>query len=266
VASKIILHKKEHIFALILCAFVLLLAAVYWVYNALHVPKVEEIEKIYKGAIPKEWGEHLDGVTSLLPSKDDTKPIVYLTFDACGGEYDENLITYLRKEHIKATLFINSRWIDKHLDTFIELANDELFSIQNHGTLHRPLSVNGREAYKIKGTDSVRSVYEEIMDNHHRVKSITGRSMRYFRSGTAFYDEVAISIAKTLGYEIGGFDVLGDGGATFSKEKIISQIHSVRNGSIVIFHFNKPKSKTLAGIMAIIPKLREKGYDFGKLE
>ena len=227
-------------------------------------PSLESLQVKYASITPKLWGEKMEGITSLLPSE--ASPVVYLTFDACSGAYDKALIDYLSENKIEATLFINSRWIDKHEQDFLTLAHNPLFSIQNHGTLHRPLSVNGKSIYNIKGTDSIQGVYNEIMGNDKRIFELTGKHPRYFRSGTAYYDEVAISIAKDLGYEIGGFDVLGDGGATFSKEKIIKQVNKVKNGSILIYHFNKPKSDTFAGIKEVVPLLQKKGFSFKKLE
>lgn len=224
---------------------------------------LESIKEKYAHIKPKQWGDRLSGITTILPSKDS---IVYLTFDACGGEYDRDMINYLIANNIKATLFINSHWIDRHKDDFLELARNPLLSIQNHGTMHRPLSINGKSAYHIKGTDSIEAVYDEIVKNDEKIFALTGKKPHYFRSGTAYYDEVAIKIAKDLGYEIAGFDVLGDGGATFSKAQIIRQIEKVKNGSILIYHLNKPKSSTFAGIKEVIPMLKNKGFTFGKLE
>lgn len=225
---------------------------------------VQELEYKYANVEPTQWGEDLQGITTLLPNDD--SPVVYLTFDACGGAYDKALIKYLEDNSIPATLFINQRWINKHLETFLALSKNPLFSIQNHGTRHLPLSVNGKSIYNITGTHSIKEIYDEIMDNDKLIVSLIGKKPRYFRSGTAYYDEVALHILKDLGYEIGGFDILGDGGATFSKKQMLKQIEDVQNGSILIYHFNKPKSDTFAGIKEIVPILAQKGFTFGKLE
>ncbi|MCX2717512.1 polysaccharide deacetylase family protein [Helicobacter sp. MIT 21-1697] len=264
--AKVLMKNKRVILSFIfitICASVGIIAYIFLHQKHLSPPSIESIMAKYEHLSPTQWGEHLEGITSLLPDKN--KPVVYLTFDACGGAYDKALIDYLIAHNIQATLFINARWIRKHREDFLLLAHNPLFSIQNHGTNHRPLSVNGKSIYHIKGTDSVRGVYEEIMDNDRLIFTLTGKRAHYFRSGTAYYDEIAIHIAKDLGYKIGGFDVLGDGGATFSKEKIIKQVQKVRNGSILIYHFNKPQSDTFAGIQEVVPLLLEKGYHFSKL-
>ncbi|GAA0071402.1 polysaccharide deacetylase family protein [Clostridium sardiniense] len=231
------------------------------------VMTLKEIEEKYNGRAPKEWGEKVTGVLNHINTNN---KVVFLTFDACGGthgnDYDKELIEYLKKEGIEATLFINSRWIDSNKGIFNDLAKNNLFSIQNHGTLHKPLSVNGREVYKIKGTNSVKEVYDEISGNDAKIKELTGKKPKLFRSGTAYYDDISVNIAKDLGYEIGGFDVLGDAGATFSKEQIIKQGKTAKNGSILIYHMNKPKGETFEGVKVVIENLKKAGYSFKKIE
>ncbi|MGG7098374.1 polysaccharide deacetylase family protein [Clostridium sardiniense] len=231
------------------------------------VMTLKEIEEKYNGRAPKEWGEKTTGVLNHINTND---KVVFLTFDACGGkhgnDYDKELIEYLKKEGIEATLFINSRWIDSNKNIFNDLAKNDLFSIQNHGTLHRPLSVSGREVYNIKGTNSIKEVYDEISGNDAKIKELTGKKPKLFRSGTAYYDDISVKIAKDLGYEIGGFDVLGDAGATFSKEQIIKQGKTAKNGSILIYHMNKPKGETFEGLKVVIENLKKSGYSFKKIE
>ena len=234
---------------------------------ALAVPTAEEIEKRYGAAVPSAWGEAIPGVVRRVPV---AEKIVVLTFDACGGAngsgYDARLIELLRREKVQATLFVNSRWIDANPGLFAQLARDPLFSIQNHGFTHHPLSVTGRSVYGIAGTALPREVYDEIMGCDAKIAALTGKRPRFFRSGTAYYDDVAVRIAHDLGYTIAGFDVLGDGGATFSAGKIETAAQRIRPGSIVIYHMNRPKKATSAGLARVIPKLKAKGWRFAKLE
>lgn len=168
----------------------------------------------------------------------------------------------MREERIPATLFINKRWIINNEELFLQLAKDPLFQIENHGTEHLPLSVSGGEAWGIPATTSPEEVYEEIMNNHETVKELTGRKMTLFRSGTAYYDEVAVELAKELGYQVVNFDVLGDAGATFSAEQVKNALLTARPGSIALLHMNQPASGTAEGVVQAIPLLKEKGFEF----
>ncbi|HLS20589.1 MAG TPA: polysaccharide deacetylase family protein [Bacillota bacterium] len=226
------------------------------------IEKAFNIEKFYEKT-PQEWGEQVTGVKTRF--KTDEKEIA-LTFDACGGDYgsgyDESLIEFLRAEKVPATLFVNERWITENETLFVELSDDPLFQIENHGTMHKPLSVNGGEAWGIAATNSPDEVYKEIMTNHETVKQLTGRKMTLFRSGTAFYDEVAVEMAEELGYQVVNFDILGDAGATFTSNQVEQALLNSTAGSIALLHMNQPTSGTATGVKNAVPKLLEHGFKF----
>lgn len=228
---------------------------------------VEALAQKYDNVEPTEWGESIEGVVTNIPTEE---KVIFLTFDACGGAqgslYDAELIDFLINNNIKANLFINSRWIDKNMDKFKDLAANDLFEIENHGYIHRPLSINGNSIYDIEGTRNSKEIYEEIEMNALKIEDITGRKPKFFRAGTAYYDDVAIKIANELGHKIAGFDVIGDGGATYTKDQIISECLNATNGSIVILHMNQPNADVYEGIKEAIPMLQEQGYTFEKLE
>lgn len=227
----------------------------------------DEIINTYEHVKPKQWGEALEGVVRYLDS--DNKEIA-LTLDACGGKngskYDKELIDFLEKEKIPATLFINYRWIEANKDIFMELSKNNNFEIENHGYSHKPLSANKKSIYNIEGTSNVKEVIKEIKLNEDQIYKLTGKKTKYFRSGTAYYDEVAIKVANKLGYKIAGFSINGDGGATFSKEEIISEVSKAKPRDIIISHFNQPNGNTYEGLKEALIKLREEGYKFVKLE
>jgi len=216
-------------------------------------------------AEPKLWGEDIPGVRTRL--KTDEKAVA-LTLDACGSKndgFDKELIDYLIETGTPATLFINARWIDKNPETFKELSDNPLFEIENHGWRHKPLSVNGGSVYGIEGTRSPDEVTEEVEKGAEKIRSITGKKPRYFRSGTAYYDEVAIGIVGKLGYEAVGFSILGDKGASYSADEIVKALSRAGAGDIIICHMNHPEKETAEGLMEAIPLLKEKGFRFVKL-
>ncbi len=226
----------------------------------------KEVVAEFSGKTPVEWGETVKGVRTRLSADE---RVVALTLDACGSPkgkgFDEKLMGYLEKEKIPATLFINSRWIDANRELFLKLAANPLFEIGNHGLLHRPASVNGRSVYGIDGTRDVAELVDEIELNARKIEELTGRKPRYYRSGTAYYDEVAVAVANRLGSEVIGFDVLGDAGATYSPEQVKAALLKAGPGAIVIMHMNHPESGTAAGVMAAIPELRKRGFRFVRL-
>lgn len=212
---------------------------------------------------PTVWGENVPGVKTHFQT---VKKEMALTFDACGGSFgndvDLALITYLKKENIPATLFVNERWIDANEDVFLELAENPLFQIENHGTHHKPLSVDGGEAWGIRATNSPEEVFDEIMSNHKTVNDLTGKEMTLFRSGTAYYDDISVELAHALGYEVVNFIILGDAGATYTSEEVKDALLQAEAGSIALLHMNQPNSGTREGVEQAIPILKEKGFEF----
>jgi peptidoglycan/xylan/chitin deacetylase (PgdA/CDA1 family) len=206
------------------------------------------------------------GVVRVLPT---TQRVIALTFDACGGRggggYDQSLIDFLRQREVPATLFLNSRWMDANPAAFRQLAGESLFEIANHGTRHRPLSVTGRSAYGIAGTRSAGEVYDEVAGNQAKLTRLLGVPPRFFRSGTAYCDDIATRIVTDLGERFVSFSVNGDGGATFTPEQVRRTVTAARDGSIVICHMNHPEKGTAGGIAAAVPYLLASGYRFVRL-
>lgn len=229
----------------------------------------EEILTEFEGKSPQKWGEKIEGIkTSLIGNK----KILALTLDAPAGDFDEKLINFLKENKIPATLFISGKWIEKNLETFKELAKDPLFEIENLGLNHRPCSANGKEAYGIEGTKNVREIIEEIELNSQKIEEITGRKPKYFRPGTGFADEICLAIAEKLGYQVVNYSLIGDEGATLTKERIKEKLIKAEPGSIIILHMNQPKARgkitgqTAEGFIEAYPILKEKGFEFVKLE
>ncbi len=220
----------------------------------------------FENQTPKQWGENVKGVKTKLFTNE---KVIALTMDACGSPlgmgYDEKLINFLEQENIPATLFINARWINKNLSTLKKLSLNPLFEIANHGLEHKPASVNGKSIYGLSGTNSVEELVDEIELNARKIESITHKRPKYFRSGTAYYDEVAVSVANKLNHQVVGFSILGDAGATYSTKKVKEAFLKAKKGEIAIIHMNHPESQTAIGTIEAIKELKKEGFRFVRL-
>lgn len=225
-----------------------------------------EISAKFTGAKPAQWGENVSGVKSRLATDE---KILALTLDACGSPrgkgVDLELLRFLQQRKIPATLFINARWIDANRELFNNLAADPLFEIANHGMWHKPASINGRSVYGIDGTKDITELVQEIELNARKIEQLTGKRPRYYRSGTAFYDEFAVQISQQLGHKVIGFALLGDAGATYSPAQVKKALLDAKGGDIIIAHFNHPEAGTGKGIMEAVPELEKRGFRFVKL-
>ena len=176
--------------------------------------------------------------------------LLALTFDACGGPhgsgYDAELIQFLRKEKIPATLFVTGKWIDANYTTFMELSRDPLFEIENHGLNHQPCSIDGESEYGIKGTPDVPDAFDEIEANERKIENLTGRRPLFYRSATAYIDEACAKIARQLHVTAISFDVLSGDAVPRTPVAVIekSVLTNVKPGALIIMHFNHPEWNT----------------------
>ncbi|MHC6221120.1 polysaccharide deacetylase family protein [Arthrobacter sp. MMS24-S77] len=227
-------------------------------------PSKSQIVAEFSGRKPIEWGLGVTGVVTKTASAH-----AVLTFDACGGprgtECDQRLLKTLRRLNVPATLFVNGRWIKANPGLAAELAADPLFELGNHGFRHQPLSVSGRSAYGIAGTSNVGEVYDEIMGNQEVMEQLFGKAPRFFRAGTAYYDDVAAAITHALGLVPVNFTVNGDGGATFPAPTVAAEVGKIGAGQIVISHFNQPAGGTAEGYERALPRLLDRGMTFARL-
>ncbi|AMV72724.1 polysaccharide deacetylase family protein [Desulfuromonas carbonis] len=224
------------------------------------------LEREFSGKQAREWGETVTGVRTRLGTPE---RVLVLTLDACGSPkgkgVDQELLDFLTREQVPATLFLNARWIDANPELFQRLAANPLFTIANHGMWHKPASIDGRSVYGIDGTATVSELVQEIELNARKIEALTGTRTRYYRSGTAYYDEYAVAVARRLGHEVIGFSVLGDAGATYSAAEVEAALLAAQPGEIIIAHMNHPEAGTGAGIIAAVPELRRRGFRFVRL-
>jgi peptidoglycan/xylan/chitin deacetylase (PgdA/CDA1 family) len=157
---------------------------------------------------------------------------------------------------VPATFFLNARWIQANPGPARALAENPLFELGNHGTRHVPLSVTGRSAYGIPGTANPAEVYDEVMASQEALHALTGRQARFFRPGTAFFDEVAVAIVRKLGLIPVSFTVNGDGGATYPSDTVFGEVSKAKSGDVIIGHGNHPGSGTAPGIARALPVLQ----------
>ena len=227
------------------------------------LPSREEITRAFNGIAAKYWGLEAPGVMTAIPA---ASAGIALTVDFCGGPdgnaSDMALLTLLRQQHLPATLFLNARWIAANRALAKDLAADPLFELANHGTAHRPLSVSGKTAYGISGTKSPAEVYDEIVTNNAVLTELTGRRPRFFRAGTAYMDEVATQITKTLGYTPVGFSINGDAGATLSPQMVANEVSRAKASDIVIVHGNHPAGGTAQGLTRALAVMKTRGITF----
>lgn len=231
------------------------------------VPGKDAIVAEFEGEKPTQWGLQVSGTASRLPAG---SAGTLLSFDCCGGpggnQVDQDLIDLLTRTGTPAIFFLNARWVQANPKTARDLAGNPLFEIGNHGTRHVPLSVTGRSAYGIRGTASPAEVYDEVMASQDSLHSLTGKTARFFRPGTAYLDDTAAAIVRRLGLVPVSFSINGDGGATYTSGTVLREVTKAKAADIIIAHANHPGGGTAPGMAAALPALQSSGRAPVKIE
>ena len=193
---------------------------------------------------------------------------IALTLDACSGKYDDDLIEFLIRNRIPATIFATKKWLDQNpRGLSIIKSHLDLFDVEDHGEKHIPAVIGaGRKVYGIPGEPDVIHLRREVIEGAHAVEEATGIAPHWYRDATAEYDAQSIKEIGKLGYKIAGFSVNADEGATSKKIAIEKRLEHVKTGDVIIAHMNKPASDTAEGLAVGLAYLLKKGFLFVRLD
>jgi len=205
------------------------------------------------------------------------KKLVALTLDLCEqpGEiagYDGAIIDYLRKEGVKATLFVGGKWLRSHERRARQLMADPLFEIANHSAAHRNLRLlsGKRLAEEIDEPQrAYEAIHESFAANQCTLQSPEAwhsvpKRMSLFRFPFGACNKASLDAVNDAGLLAIQWDVsTGDPSPTQSAKAIAREIlKSTRPGSIVIGHANGRGFHTAEALPLAIPKLKAQGYTF----
>jgi peptidoglycan/xylan/chitin deacetylase (PgdA/CDA1 family) len=193
---------------------------------------------------------------------------IALTLDACSGKYDDDLVEYLIRKRIPATIFATKKWLDKNPKGLAVIkAHLDLFDVEDHGEQHIPAVIGkDRKVYGIPGEPDVIHLRREVVEGARAVEEATGVAPHWYRGATGEYDEQSIKEIDKLGYKIAGFSVNADDGATAKKPAIEKRLERVRAGDVIIAHMNKPGSDLAEGLAVGLDYLFQQGFVFVRLD
>jgi peptidoglycan/xylan/chitin deacetylase (PgdA/CDA1 family) len=193
---------------------------------------------------------------------------IALTLDACSGAYDDDLIQFLIRNRIPATLFITKKWIDRNYKGAQILRNNlHLFALEDHGENHVPAVIGkGRKVYGIAGEPDVLHLRREVLEGAKAIYNLSGTHAHWYRGATAIYDRQAALEIEKLGFKIAGFSVNADAGGTLSQNKIIENMRHVKAGDVILAHMNKPRGYTAESFSIALLELLKRGLVFVRLD
>ena len=118
---------------------------------------------------------------------------------------------------------------------------------------------------KVRGFKIGQELLAEADDAARLIRSLTGGTPRFFRSGTNHYEEAAVAVLRKHGYAAAGYSVLGDAGGTWSRRRVKEALLAARPGDIVLLHANRPARGTAEGVIDAVPEMLARGVRFVSL-
>ena len=172
------------------------------------------------------------------------------------------------RERIPATVFATRKWLQRNPDGVRTLlAHPELFEIEDHGADHIPAVIGiGRRVYGIRGEPDLAHLQAEVLGGASAVLAATGRAPHWYRGATAIYDPQAVLAIEALGFQVAGFSLNADDGATLREPQIVARLRAARDGDVIIAHVNRPRGATAEGLAVALAELLQRGYRFVRLQ
>ena len=194
----------------------------------------------------------------------DGERAVALTLDACGGDFDADLVATLVALRVPATVFVTRRWIDRHPAGMAQLkAHPELFAIEDHGAAHVPAVIGPeRRIYGLRGAADLDQIRAEVRGGAQAITAQGAPEPRWFRGAAAVYDPAAKRAIEAMGFRIAGFSVNADAGATLPHREIVARLSRVQPGDIILAHMNRPASDSAEALRDALPALLARGLQF----
>jgi peptidoglycan/xylan/chitin deacetylase (PgdA/CDA1 family) len=212
--------------------------------------------------------ERVREIHDRIVAADSTDKRVALTLDACSGRFDQDLVEFLIRNRIPATIFATKKWLDRNPRGLAVLKlRLDLFDIEDHGENHIPAVLGvGRKVYGIPAEPDVVHLRREVLRGAQAVEAATGVAPHWYRGATGEYDQKSADEIRRLGFKIAGFSVNADAGATLSQAVIEQRMRHVQPGDVVIAHMNKPDSDTAEGLAPSLIALVRRGLVFVRLD
>jgi peptidoglycan/xylan/chitin deacetylase (PgdA/CDA1 family) len=193
--------------------------------------------------------------------------VVALTLDACQGDFDERIATALVENGIPATIFVTDLWLIRNpAGLAFLLAQRDLFGIENHGELHIPPVLGHRRIYGISVAGDLVTVRREVTRGAAAISIATGTAPRWYRAATGYYSPSVIPAIQQLGFDIAGYSLNADAGASLPARSVAARIAKATNGEVIVAHINQPYRPSGQGVVAGVRELQRRGASFRRLD
>lgn len=210
--------------------------------------KFDERKLVYKQVSPRV---HLDDLPpEAIYRGHPDKPMVALLINvAWGNEYIPKMLDILKKHHVKATFFLEGRWVKNHPD-MAKMIVDAGHEIGNHSYSHPDLKTLGNA-----------KIREELVKTNEVIEATTGVKCKWFAPPSGSYRDDVVEIAadldmKTIMWSVDTIDWQNPSPSVIVK-RVMSKVH---RGAMILMHPTLPAAEALE---PLIISIQQKEYEIG---
>jgi peptidoglycan-N-acetylglucosamine deacetylase len=178
------------------------------------------------------------------------KPMVSFIINvAWGNEYLSSMLATLKKHNVKASFFLEGRWV-KNNPGVAKMIAEAGHEIGNHSFTHPDMKQL-----------SAPKINEELKKTNDVIEAVTGINARWFAPPSGSYKDEVIQIAaaQKLGTIMWSVDTIDWQKPT--PEKLINRVMGkVHNGAMILMH---PTESTANSLERLIMQIKEKDLQIG---
>lgn len=180
------------------------------------------------------------------------KKMVALTINvAWGNEYLPRILETLKKHNVKATFFLEGRWVKENL-RFAKMIVDAGQEVGNHSYTHPDMKTLSRT-----------QIQEQLQKTNQIIEAATNQKVRWFAPPSgSFRDEVVeVAAGLKMGTIMWTVDTI-DWKRPEPEVLLQRVLRKVHPGAIVLMH---PTSPTAEALNTMILQLKKQGYKVGNI-
>jgi peptidoglycan-N-acetylglucosamine deacetylase len=165
---------------------------------------------------------------------------------AWGNEFLPDILSTLKKHHVKASFFLEGRWVQKNPD-LAKMIAEAGHELGNHSYTHPDMS-------KISSS----KIHEEIVKTNDVIEATTGKQVTLLAPPSGYFNNEVVKIAaqqklKTVIWTVDTIDWQKPSPDTLLK-RVTGKIH---NGALILMH---PTEVTTNSLEHLIIEIKNKGY------
>ena len=205
-----------------------------------------EQKLVFKQIKPKVHLEDLPAA-AIYKGNPDKKMVSFIINVAWGNEYLPDILATLKKHHVKASFFLEGRWVQKNpeLAKMIVEAGHE---VGNHSYTHPDMS-------KI----SEAKIREEITKTNDVIEATTKKIVTWLAPPSGYYNDAVVKIAKeqklgTLMWSVDTIDWQKPSPGVL-LQRVMGKVH---NGAMILMH---PTESTANSLDELISQIQAKNLE-----